>query len=179
MVFTHDTEMSLKAAVALANTAGTPDVLTTSAELEDWYARFGYTGRRRGGARELDEVRALRPMLRDLMTADRDRAATIVNEVLKEAGALPQLVRHGAFDWHLHAVSPDASLATRVRVETAMAMVDVIRGEETSRLAACADDGCVGVVLDLSRNRSRRFCSTRCSNRSSVAAYRSRRAARG
>ena len=40
-----------------------------------------------------------------------------------------------------------------------MAMVDVVRSDEMSRLAACADVGCVGVVLDLSRNRSRRFCS--------------------
>jgi predicted RNA-binding Zn ribbon-like protein len=29
-------------------------------------------------------------------------------------------------------------------------------------------------VLDLSRNRSRRFCSTTCSNRAAVAAYRAR-----
>ena len=179
MVFTHDTEVSLKAAVALVNTAGTPDSLTSLADLEEWYTEFGYTGQRRGDVGELDEVRALRPMLRDLMTADRDRAATLVNELLAGGGALPQLVRHAPYDWHLHAVSADASLATRVTVETAMAMVDVVRNDEMSRLAACADDSCVGVVLDLSRNRSRRFCSIRCSNRASVAAYRSRRAAEG
>ena len=33
-----------------------------------------------------------------------------------------------------------------------------------------------GVVLDLSRNRSRRYCSTACANRNAVAAYRARRA---
>ena len=178
MVFAHDTEVSLKAAVALVNTAGTPDTLSTGADLDEWYDEFGYTGQRRGDATELEEVRALRPMLRDLMTAERDRAAGLVNDLLAGAGAQPRLVRHAPFDWHLHAVSSDAFLATRIMVETAMAMVDVVRSDEMSRLAACGDDGCVGVVLDLSRNRSRRFCSTRCSNRSSVAAYRSRRAAK-
>ena len=99
--------------------------------------------------------------------------------MLAEAGAMPQLVRHEPFDWHLHAVPQDASLATRVTVETAMAMVDVIRVDEMSRLGVCADDDCDGIVLDLSRNRSRRYCSTACGNRNSVAAYRARQAADG
>jgi predicted RNA-binding Zn ribbon-like protein len=59
-------------------------------------------------------------------------------------------------------------------VETAMAMVDLIRLDELSRLALCADPDCDGVVLDLSRNRSRRFCSTACTNRAAAAAYRER-----
>ncbi len=42
-----------------------------------------------------------------------------------------------------------------------MAMIDVIRADELSRLGICADDDCRGVVVDLSRNRSKRFCSTR------------------
>jgi predicted RNA-binding Zn ribbon-like protein len=33
------------------------------------------------------------------------------------------------------------------------------------------------VVVDLSKNRSRRFCSLTCANRVNVAAYRSRRSA--
>ena len=57
-----------------------------------------------------------------------------------------------------------------------MAMIDVIRGDELSRLGVCADVDCEGLVLDLSRNRSRRFCSTTCSNRAAVAAYRARQA---
>jgi predicted RNA-binding Zn ribbon-like protein len=35
------------------------------------------------------------------------------------------------------------------------------------------------VHVDLSKNRSRRFCSLSCSNRTNVAAYRTRRAASG
>ena len=99
--------------------------------------------------------------------------------MLAESGAVPQLVRHGEWDWHLHGVAADAPPATRVVVDTAMAMMDVIRDDEMSRLSICADEHCQGIVLDLSRNRSRRFCSTTCGNRNAVAAYRARQAAKG
>ena len=178
MIFAHDTELALQAAVALVNSAVAPDTLTTVDELDEWYTGFGYTGSRRRGRAELDALRELRPVLRELLTSDRDAAAERVNAMLLDAQALPQLVRHDPFDWHLHAVSAAASLATRITVETAMAMVDVIRSDEMSRLGVCADDECTGVVLDLSRNRSRRYCSVACGNRNSVAAFRARRAAK-
>ena len=179
MVFAHDTEASLQATVVLANTALPPDTLTSVEELDEWYNGFSYTGRRDGDRAELEAVRALRPLLRDLLTSNREHAVELVNAMLAEAGALPQLVRHEPFDWHVHAVSVDAPLVTRITVETAMAMVDVIRSDEMSRLGVCADDDCEGLVLDLSRNRSRRFCSTTCGNRNAVAAYRARQAGGG
>ncbi len=177
MIFAHDTELALQAAVTLVNSAEEPDTMTTVAELDEWYASFSYTGGRRRGRAELEAVRELRGELRTLLTSDRDTAAELVNGMLADAGALPQLVRHDPLDWHLHAVASDAALATRVSVETAMAMVDVIRSDEMSRLGVCADDTCEGLVLDLSRNRSRRYCSVACGNRNSVAAFRARRAA--
>jgi predicted RNA-binding Zn ribbon-like protein len=176
VVFTHDTEVSLLAAATLVNTEGDPDELDSMADLDAFYERFEYTGRRDGDAAELDAVRRLRPVLRGLLTSDRDRAVELVNAMLADAHALPQLVRHDHWDWHLHAVDPDAPLATRITVETAMAMIDVIRADELSRLSLCSDDTCDGVVLDLSRNRSKRFCSTTCGNRNAVAAYRARQA---
>jgi predicted RNA-binding Zn ribbon-like protein len=178
MLFAHDTEVSLQAAVTLANSAEPPDTLDTVEALDEFYAEFEYTGRRDGDDAELAAVRALRPALRELLTSDRDHAVELVNEMLAEARALPQLVRHDRWDWHLHAVEPEAPLATRIIVETAMAMVDVIRADELSRLGVCADEGCEGIVLDLSRNRSRRFCSTACGNRNAVAAYRARQSGR-
>jgi predicted RNA-binding Zn ribbon-like protein len=173
--FTHDTEVSLQAAVVLANSAQPPDTLETVEELDSFYAEFEYTGRHERDRAELDAVRALRPQLRALLLAERDGAVARVNSMLASAQAVPQLVRHDRWDWHLHAVEPSRDLATRIAVETAMAMIDVIRAEEHSRLGVCADDDCQGVVLDLSRNRSRRFCSTACGNRNAVAAYRARK----
>lgn len=174
MPFTHDTEVSLSAAVVLVNSALEPDTLDSVEALDDFYAQFDFTGRHDRDRVELHAVRDLRPILRNLLLAERDAAVPMVNELLTASGALPQLVRHGDFDWHLHATSPQAPLPTRICVETAMAMIDVIREDEGSRLGVCSDDSCEGIVLDLSRNRSRRYCSTTCGNRNAVAAYRAR-----
>ena len=173
MLFAHDVVASMQAAVALVNTAEPPDTLTTLAQLDAFYDDHRYTGQR---PTDLEAVRALRARLRELLTADRDTAVLIVNRMLLEHHAVPQLVRHGDEDYHLHATGPDAPFTVQVAVETAMAMADLIRADELSRLAVCADDTCHGIVLDLSRNRSRRFCSTTCGNRVAVAAYRARRA---
>ena len=176
MVFTHDTELALQAAVTLANSVLEPDTLTTVAELDRVWEDHSYSGRHERTRAELDAVRRIRPRLRELLTADRDEdAVRLVNQMLREARAVPQLVRHDRLDWHIHAIDQDQPLERRIVVETAMAMIDVIRGDELSRLAICADDTCRGVVLDLSRNRSRRYCSTACGNRNAVAAYRARR----
>lgn len=174
MVFTHDTEMALQSAVIMANSALEPDTLTAVAELDAIWDEFSFTGRHERTRAELDSVRAIRGRLRELLTADLETAVDLVNTWLADAGAVPQLVKHDALDWHIHAVDPDDPLADRIIVETAMAMIDVIRADELSRLSVCTDDTCEGIVLDLSRNRSRRFCSTTCGNRNAVAAYRAR-----
>jgi predicted RNA-binding Zn ribbon-like protein len=174
VLFAHDTEMALQSAVIMANSALEPDTLTAVTDLDAIWDEFSYTGRHERTRAELDAVRAIRGRLREMLTADRDTAVEMVNAWLSEAAALPQLVRHDALDWHIHAIEMDAPLAERIIVETAMAMIDVIRADEMSRLGVCADDTCEGIVLDLSRNRSRRFCSTTCGNRNAVAAYRAR-----
>jgi predicted RNA-binding Zn ribbon-like protein len=62
-------------------------------------------------------------------------------------------------------------------VEAAMAFVDVVRSGELRRLHICEYPGCGNVVIDLSKNRSKRFCEAGCGNRAAVGAYRARRAA--
>jgi predicted RNA-binding Zn ribbon-like protein len=111
--------------------------------------------------------------------ADEDTMVVEVNRLLRECHALPQLVRHDEWDWHLHATRDDQPLADRMAVEAAMALVDVVRSDETERLAVCAADDCDNVLIDLSRNRSRRYCDAGCTNRMAAAAYRARRAAAG
>jgi predicted RNA-binding Zn ribbon-like protein len=179
MVFAYDTEVALAAAAALVNTAdGDDEHLPDVASLDDFVRTWGWTGERRGDEAELQEVRDLRPRLRGLWHVDEAGVVKIVNDLLREANALPQLVRHDAWDYHLHATPPDAPLATRMAVEAAMAFVDVVRGRELSRLRICAHPGCDDVVVDLSKNRSKQYCEGGCGNRAAVAAYRARRAAR-
>ena len=176
MLLTHDTTLALKAAVALVNSGEPPDTLTSVADVDAFYAAHGYTGRHDRTRAELEQLQELRPVLRELLLAPRDEAAEQVNAILAQTRAMPQLRRHDGQDWHLHLTVGEAPLAERIAAETAMAMVDVIRTDEHSRIGVCADATCEALTLDLSRNRSRRFCSTTCANRNAVAAYRARRA---
>jgi predicted RNA-binding Zn ribbon-like protein len=179
LIFAHDTEVALAAAAALVNTGrGDEDLLPDLAALDRFIAEWGVSGRRARDRAELDAVTALRPVLAQVWELPVDDAVTLVNAMLRAAGALPQLVKHGGWDYHLHATPADAPLADRMAVEAAMAFTDVIRSGELERLRRCAAEDCDNVLVDLSKNRSRRFCGTTCANRVNVAAYRSRQAGR-
>ena len=161
MLFAHDTEVALNAAAALVNTGRQAEERTRRhRRLDAFVAHWQWTGTRRRTNAELEAVRALRPRLAQLWDVDEDGAVEIVNTLLREAKALPQLVKHDAWAYHLHAAGSDAPLADRMAVEAAMAMVDVIRMGELARLQTCAAVGCEDVLVDLSKNRSRRFCGT-------------------
>lgn len=178
-MFAPDTEQSLQTVVHLINTLrADTDELLTAADLDVFVAQEGFTGSRTHEASELRSVRHVRGTLRTLWLADEDDAVVIVNNILRNARALPQLVKHDHWDYHLHATRPTAPLAERMAVEAAMAVVDVLRSGERERLRICAARECDAAVLDLSRNRSKMYCETgNCANREHVRAYRQRRAA--
>ena len=181
MHFAPDTEASLAFTVDLANTvAGATksgaDELVTPAQVTTLFVTHRFSGRLDQTDTELAEVRATRDLLRRIWTLDRDSAALEVNALLQSAQALPRLMRHDGLDWHLHATDPEAPLAERIRVEVALALVDVIRTDETGRLRACAAPDCAGILVDLSRNGSKRFCGIRCGNRMNTIAFRQRAA---
>lgn len=186
MIFSHDTEVALLSAVNLINTAPTSldenqqvtgsEGLESVADLDVFVKQEQFSGSREHSDDEVAAVRAVRSELRSIFTADETTAAEMINALLAHAQALPQLVRHDQWDWHLHATAPAAPLAQRMGVEAAMALVDVIRGKELVRLKICAAPDCCAVVIDLSKNRSRRYCDTgNCGNRAHVAAYRRRK----
>lgn len=182
MVFIHDTRRSLEAAVDLVNTSAeasheASDTLNDLADYEQFLQDHPYTGRLRRDESEMREVRDIRHRLLELWRTDRDGAVPLVNAMLADGSALPRLVIHDEFDWHIHATSDDAPLATRILVETAMAFVDVIRADEFDRVRACAADDCESVYIDYSKNGSKLYCDTgNCGNRMNVNAYRRRRA---
>ncbi|GLZ00121.1 CGNR zinc finger domain-containing protein [Actinoplanes sp. NBRC 103695] len=179
MIFAHDTEVALAGAAALVNTTDGGEQLPDLAALDAFYSTWQWTGRRAGSDAELRAVHALRPRLRRIWeTSDVVEVVGLVNELLREGHALPQLVRHDECSWHLHAAPSESPLAIRMMVEAAMAFVDMIRDDELSRLRLCALPDCDNVLVDLSKNRSKRYCEAGCGNRSAVNAYRARKAAR-
>ena len=178
MVFAHDTEVALQAAAALVNTDDNgEELLPDLAALNEFARGWSWTGAYAQTDAELRAIHELRPRLRRVWEVGEDEAVEIVNRLLRDAHALPQLVKHDGWDYHLHAVPQHAPLATRMAVEAAMAFVDVIRSGELNRLRICDYQGCGAVVVDLSKNRSKRFCDGSCGNRAAVAAYRARKAA--
>ena len=179
MVFAPDTEVALRTVVALINSAANGEEhLATIEDLDRFLQAEGFSGARTRDAAELASVHKLRSQLSELWTMDEDAAVETVNRLLREANALPQLIKHDEWDWHLHATTREAPLADRMGTEAAMALVDVLRSKEMDRMLVCAAEDCDAVVLDLSRNRSKRYCDTgNCANRAHVAAYRARKAA--
>lgn len=179
MLFAPDTEDSLEFAVDLVNSAPRAsrsgvDELATPAHLTALLTKHSYSGRFDRDGAELAEVISTRATLRGVWDLDTDGLVTITNRMLRESSAVPFLVKHDAFGWHLHATPADAPLAERMRVEVALALADVVRTDVVDRLRVCAAEDCDGVLVDFSRNGSKRFCSVRCGNRMNQLAFRER-----
>ena len=109
VLFARDTEVGLAAAAALVNTDDPPDEHLPDVDaLDDFVTTWGWTGQHTRSQAELEAVRALRPRLREIWHSDEERVVDIVNTLLRESHALPQLVKHDIWDYHLHATPSDA-----------------------------------------------------------------------
>jgi predicted RNA-binding Zn ribbon-like protein len=72
----------------------------------------------------------------------------------------------GGWGWHLHVTAHDAALEHRIAAQVGFAVADLVRLRETGRLRHCEAPDCDAVFVDLSKNRSRRYCDTgNCGNR--------------
>lgn len=182
MLFSHDTEHSLACAVDLVNSApvdGADDGLPDLAALHDFVHRHDVSEVGRLTTADLRGVRRLRETVRPVFTAaDAATAATVVNRLVSQAGVTPRLTDHDDYDWHIHYFTPGASLADHLAIDCGMALAHVVAAGETERLRVCEAPDCDQVLVDLSRNRSKRYCDARtCGNRLHVAAYRERQRA--
>ncbi|MDH6244727.1 CGNR zinc finger domain-containing protein [Mycobacterium sp. OTB74] len=180
MIFSNDTELTLRAACVLVNSdRADGERLADLGALDAYLDSFGWTGRRDGDAAELRSVHRLRKRLGELwaLAGDEEQVVEAVNALLSDTKASPWLTRHPEMpEWHLHLASREDPLWQRMGAEMAMALADLIRAGELRRLKICAAPDCDAALIDLSRNRSRIFCDTgNCGNRQHVAAYRERR----
>jgi predicted RNA-binding Zn ribbon-like protein len=183
--FGADLVEALTACAELINTgrADAGDGLREVADVREFGARYDFVGRAAGRA-DVARLRAHRSRLDEIVTAceaGRQQAAIgMLNALLAETGATPQIVDHGGRGPHVHVSSPTAPLADRMAAHFAMGLAELLVAGESERFRSCASPACRAVFLDLSRNRSRRYCDSRtCGNRIHVAAYRARRATAG
>ncbi|MFC4852489.1 CGNR zinc finger domain-containing protein [Actinophytocola glycyrrhizae] len=140
--------------------ARTPDLPTPSdaAELAAWADR-------------------LRHVVELVDRGDIDAACTELNAIMRAANAVPTLARHDGEPWHLHFHSVAAAWAVSWAASMATALAIVLGNAAVDRLGLCNAPACDRVYVDVSRNGTRRFCSTACQNRVKAAAFRARKAA--
>jgi len=181
----HDTRITLDTVVDLLNTApatgqregGQTDRLADVEALYDFGRRHRISGVGELHEKDLQAVRDVRARFAAIFaTGDTQTAAMLVNTLVAAAGTTPQLSNHDGYDWHVHYFAPDASFADHLAADCGMALAFIVVAGEQERLRHCEAPDCRHAFVDLSRNRSRRYCSSRtCGNRLHVAAYRARR----
>ncbi|MEV7089153.1 CGNR zinc finger domain-containing protein [Streptomyces sp. NPDC093085] len=184
MLIPHDTRIALDTVVDLVNTAPEADTGEDAADgLADVEALYDFARRHRVsgvgalGERDLRAVREVRTRFTEVFaTPDARTAAALINQLVAAAGTTPQLTDHDGYDWHVHYFAPGASVADHLAADCGMALAFMVVAGEHDRLRRCEAPDCRRAFVDLSRNRSRRYCDSRtCGNRLHVAAYRARR----
>jgi predicted RNA-binding Zn ribbon-like protein len=170
----HDTQDALELVTGLLNSP-----LDDLGELADFIAEHRVSGADTLRDDDLVAVREVRDRFATACAAESvATAAGLLNDLVAGAGTTPRLTDHDGHAWHVHYFAPGASLAQRLAADGGMALVFLAVAGERERLRRCAAPGCGRAFVDLSRNRSRRYCSSRtCGNRLHVAAYRARRRA--
>lgn len=180
MNFSHYSDRPVALAVDLVNTAQLDgDQITTADQLAEFLA--GYEDMWKGVANppkaaDLAKVKSLRSELRKILeTTDETEASDLINRILAEHGAAPRVSTHSGKP-HLHFEPVGTSISSWLGATTAMGLATVIIENGVERFGVCGASNCEDVYIDTSRNRSRRHCSTTCSTREAVAAYRARQA---
>jgi predicted RNA-binding Zn ribbon-like protein len=185
LLFSHDTERSLACIVDLVNSvasrvpSGHGEQLPDLASLADFVVRHDVSEVGALTGSDLHGVHALRDAVAAVFDAVDDRsAAEAVNTLVSRATVTPRLTDHDGYAWHVHYFTPGASLAEHLTIDCGMALAHVVASGERERLRRCEAPDCDQVLVDLSRNRSKRYCDARtCGNRLHVAAYRERQRA--
>ncbi|HEV7933993.1 MAG TPA: CGNR zinc finger domain-containing protein [Actinomadura sp.] len=179
MIFTHDTEHALGTVVDLINTgvaAGGEERLPDLEALQAFVDRNRFSDMTEPTSADLAEAHRLRGLFHEVFNAsDLPAAVTLVNGVVGAVRTTPRLTDHDGHDWHVHFFAPGASLGAHLAADCGMALAYVVASGDLDRLRTCEAPDCARVLVDLSRNRCRRYCDSRtCGNRMHVAAYRAR-----
>jgi predicted RNA-binding Zn ribbon-like protein len=116
----------------------------------------------------------LRVVFDAVHSGDLDAAALTLNALLAETGAHPQLDRHDKEPWHLHFHGKTDTLAQGWAAGCVTGLAIFLGTDMHNRLGICTAPRCDRVYVDVSRNGTRRFCSTTCQNRVKAAAFRAR-----
>jgi predicted RNA-binding Zn ribbon-like protein len=176
---TYD-DWRVELALSLVNTLDPyydqPESLREPADLARFLKRWGITPDRPLSQRDLAQAHALRARLGAVFDAPAAAVAATLNDLLAGARLLPRLGADATGGWRLElAAEPDTGALERLTIEATLGLAQALERYGPARLRRCAASPCEEAFIDTSRNRSRRYCSQRCANRHTVAAFRRRR----
>ena len=174
------TDASVRLMVELANSYDPcqhpPERLPDTAAVAAFLRRHHMLGPNTVRQCDVTELHQLRARIRRVFGAsDEATALGELNGLLAGAGVTPWIARTPA-GREIFSAPQDAPLARRVTCDAGLGLA-MMMTDHADRLKVCAAPGCTNVFVDESRNRSRRWCSERCSGRVNVAASRSRKRA--
>lgn len=139
----------------------------------------GLTNGSAPGRKDVDELRGYAVRLRAIFEAVEggriDEACEVTNALLADTHAVPRLIKHDGEPWHIHFHASSASWARGWAASMATALAIVLGNPMADRLGVCTATACDRVFVDVSRNGTKRFCSTACQNRIKAAAFRARK----
>jgi predicted RNA-binding Zn ribbon-like protein len=152
--------------------------LSSEASLRDHLAEESWLLERLTSA-DLEPLRTVQRELAELVDASAGGDGTGVvrrlNDLLSKHPIRPRVSGHDESSWHLHVNDDDASVAETMISEALLGLTILVTEVGATRLGRCAAETCNRAFVDTSANSSRRFCSTRCSTRTNVAALRRRK----
>jgi predicted RNA-binding Zn ribbon-like protein len=105
-------------------------------------------------------------------TVDHHRRGDVLNALLAEYAAAPQLTNHGGSGWHLHFRDDELPTVRKIAALITVGTALHLTGLGMDRLGRCAAEGCSQIYADISRNGRQRFCSPACANRAAVRRHR-------
>lgn len=136
-------------------------------------------GHESAASEDIDQLRTYAARLREIFEAVDggrvDTACELTNALLADTQAAPLLIKHGDQPWHLHFHTAAETWARASAAPMATAVATVLGSPMSDRLGVCTAAACDRVFVDVSRNGTKRFCSTACQNRVKAAAFRARK----
>ncbi|MBI5927717.1 MAG: CGNR zinc finger domain-containing protein [Chloroflexi bacterium] len=179
----HYVEHMIQFIVDFANTYdpyhAEPEFLRTPADLHDFLVNHQVQTIGEIGDQVLVEVRQLRNQVRGIFLrleqGEAQEIARSINDLLVARPVEIQSVVDVDTGWHLeYEVLNPASVMVRLALRAGLGLTMAMQQYGAERLKICAASPCQEVFIDVSKNKSRRFCGDRCANRYNVAHFRER-----
>ncbi|NYG60048.1 putative RNA-binding Zn ribbon-like protein [Nocardioides daedukensis] len=119
----------------------------------------------------------LRPVFEAAENDDPQGTVNGLNALMERHPITPRIFEHAPGKLQLHVANKASTVSDLIISESLLGLANLVCDLGAARLGICSAAKCDRVYVDTSPNRSRRYCSDRCSSRANVAAYRARQRA--